>query len=156
MNEKTNDTNQQPKKPGALSLLKKLFEENGAVLETLEDGRFGFTYGNGDDQGEFLVVEADDDHLNIRVADYCWYEVSKWDTEKVAKIQSNINLLNMFGRYKVVYHFDDSDMMKVSTLVTFPMYPEISDMKAYFTAQIQSLMSAHALKATDVKEGGEE
>lgn len=143
MNEKAINKEEQTEKFGALSLLKKIFAERDATLELMEDGRMGFCYGYDDNQDEHFIVEADDEHVNIRLIDYCWHEVSIWDAEEVVRIQARANQFNTFARCKVVYHYDDNDRMLLSTLLTCPLYPEIPDVNYYFIAQLRSMIEAH-------------
>lgn len=143
MSEKTINIKEQPKRLGALGLLKKIFEERGATLNTMDDGRLGFSYGYDGDKSEYFVVEANDEYVNIRVVDYCWHEVSKWDIEEVTRLQTRINECNTVARCKVVYHFDDDDKMTLSTVMTFPMYAEIPNIEDYFTAQLENMVQTH-------------
>lgn len=138
-----NNTKKETEKLGARSLLKKLFSDADAHIEELEDGRMSFTYGYDGDKSEHFLVEADDEHVNIRLIDYCWHEVSRWDIEEVTRIQSQINILNTFARCKVVYHFGDDDKMYLTTLLTCPLYEEISDIETYFTSQLHNMVQTH-------------
>lgn len=138
-----NNTINATERLGARSLLKKLFSDADAHLEELEDGRMTFTYGYGDNKSENFLVEADDEHVTIRLIDYCWHEVSRWDIEEVTRIQSRINSLNAFERCKVVYHFGDDDNMYLTTLLTCPLYPEIPDIYNYLTSQLENMVQSH-------------
>lgn len=139
MNEK------ETKKTGALTLTKKIFEERGVKFEELDENRYGFYYDLGDGYGEHIIVDADDEHLNVKLTDFCWHEVSKWDVEEVAKIQSCVNSCNSFSRSKVVYHFDDNDKMVLSSMITFPLYEGIEHISDYFSAQVNNLMQTHEI-----------
>lgn len=156
MSENTINIKEQPKKLGALGLLKKIFAERNAALNPMDDGRLGFSYGYGNNQSENFVVEADDEHANIRVVDYCWHEVSKWDIEEVTRLQTQINICNTMARSKVVYHFDDDDKMVLSTMMTFPMFPEIQNLGDYFTAQLENMVQTHDFVLGKKEEKAEE
>mgnify|MGYP003329067700 CR=1 FL=1 len=138
-----NNTTKNTKRLGARSLLKKIFSDAEAHLEELENGRMGFSYGYGDGKSENFIVEADDEHVTIRIADYCWHEVSRWDIEEVTRIQSLVNELNGIARCKVVYHFADDDKMYLTTLLTCPLYQEIPDSFSYLTSQLDDMIQTH-------------
>lgn len=139
----TNNPTENTEKLGARSLLKKIFSDADAHLEEHDDGRMSFVYGYDDNKSETILVEADDEHVTIRLIDYAWHEVSRWDIEEVTRIQSLINNLNTFARSKVVYSFDDDDKMYLSTLLTCPLFPEIPDINSYFTSQIEDMVETH-------------
>lgn len=143
MNEKNINTAEQNQRLGARSLLKKLFSDSHATLNEEENGTLTFSYKNDKGSLEYFVVEANDEHSNIRICDFCWHEVSKWDIEEVTRIQSQINALNSFERCKVVYHFDDNDKMLLTTILTCPLLPEIPDIFSYFTAQLETMLRTH-------------
>lgn len=138
-----NNTTENKERLGARSLLKKIFSEAGGQLEELEGGRMTFAYSCGDGEAENFLVEADDEHITIRLIDYCWHEVSRWDIEEVTRIQSQVNKLNAFARSKVVYHFSDDDKMYLTTLLTCPLYPEIPDIFSYLTSQLDDMVQTH-------------
>lgn len=133
---------QRPQKQGALSLLKTIFKKNNARL-TESDGHFEFGYAYAKDRSENMVVEADDEHIYIRLIDPCWHEVSKWDIEEVTRIQSMVNVCNSYSRCKVIYHFTDDDTMQLSTIAVFPMYEDIPDIEDYFSAQLNEMIQTH-------------
>ena len=133
---------QRPQKQGALSLIKSIFEKNKARL-TERDGHFDFGFSYAKDRSENMVVEADDEHVNVRVIDPCWHEVSKWDIEEVTRIQSMVNVCNSYSRCKVIYHFTDDDTMQLSTIAVFPMYEDIPDIEDYFSAQLNEMIQTH-------------
>ncbi len=133
---------QQPQKQGALSLIKSIFEKNKARL-TESDGHYEFGYAYAKDRSENMVVEADDEHIYIRLIDPCWHEVSKWDIEEVTRIQGMVNVCNSFARCKVIYNFTDDDTMQLSTIAVFPLYEDIPDIEAYFDAQLNEMIQTH-------------
>lgn len=139
----TENDSKQTKKSGARDLLLKILREANVKPDMLEHDRIGFHYGN-ETEDEYIVVEADNNHLNIRLIDYAWFEVSRWDIDKISEIQSRLNLQNTYARPKVVYMFnEDNDTMVLSSLLTMPFFEEIPDIKSYFTAQLQSLVDSH-------------
>lgn len=143
MNEKNINTTEQNQRLGARSLLKKLFADSNATLTEEENGTLTFSYNSDKGNLEYFVMEADDEHNNIRICDFCWHGVSRWDIEEVTRIQSQINALNSFERCKVVYHFDDNDMMQLTTILTCPLFPEIPDVLDYFTTQLNVMLRTH-------------
>lgn len=138
-----NNQSEQPKKLGALSLLKKIFAEQNASLDEEGEGHYSFTYGYGDGNQEVFLLSADDEHVNVRLVDFCWHEVSKWDIEEVTRIQSLVNNYNTRGSGKVVYSFEDDDKMKLSSIVTFPLYEDIPHIDLYFNAMVDGLIQSH-------------
>lgn len=167
MSEMMNDNKNLAKGLGALSLLKRIFEEQNAGLHEMEDGRMWFAYGGSEDErGEQFVVEADDEHVTMRLIDPNWHEVSKWDIEEVTRLQKRINMVNMQARCKVVYSFDDSDKMLLSTLMTCPFTEGIPDPSNYLRAQLNDMLNCQEFvlrkdddedepKKDDEKKGGE-
>lgn len=140
----SNNQSEQPKRLGALSLLKKIFAEQNASLEKQDEGHYSFNYGYDNEHTELFLVEADDEHVNVRLVDFCWHEVSKWDIEEVTRIQSLVNNYNINGSGKVVYSFEDDDKMKLSSMVTFPLYEDIPQVEAYFNTMIDGLIHSHS------------
>lgn len=145
---------EQPKRLGALSLLKKIFAGQNAELKDFGDGRYVFSYCYDGENSETLVIEADDEHVKVKMVDYFWYEVSKWDIEEVSRIQSLINNYNANGSGKVVYTYEDDDMMKLTSIVIFPLYEDIPNIEAYFDAMVEGLIHSHQCIA-EVIDGNE-
>lgn len=142
MSETMTDNKEQAKGHGALSLMKRIFDEQNASLNEMEDGRFCFSYGGAEDEhGEQFVVEADDEHVTMRLIDPNWHEVSKWDIEEVTRLQKRINMVNLQARCKVVYSFDDNDKMLLSTLMTCPFTEGIPDPANYLRAQLNDMLN---------------
>lgn len=145
-------------KLGARSLVKKLLEEKGVSYQEIDDGRIVFSFGADGEDGETIAVDANDENQNIRLIDYCWYEVSKWDVEDVTRIQSRVNELNQFGRGKIVYGFSDDDKMQLSSLITCYFSQNIPDYADYFVSQLnnfaemQAFVLAPEVKATQEKQ----
>lgn len=140
-------TNQKPhnqeSRMGARDLILKILKDADVKPDILQHDRIGFHYENNGEV-EYIAVEADNEHLNIRFIDYAWYEVSKWDIEKVTEIQARVNLQNTYSRAKVVYMFnDEDDTMVLSSLLTTPMFEDIPNLIEYFTAQLQALLDSH-------------
>lgn len=155
MSENKININEQQKSHGALRLLKKICAEKNIVLNSLKDGRLGFPYVYGDNQCEYFVVEANDEDVNIKVIDYCWHEVSKWDIEEVTRLQTLINVCNSSARCKVVYHFDDEDKMILSTEMVFPLFSDMSYSGDYFVTQLDHMLQVHDFVLEEQEENTE-
>lgn len=138
----------------------KILNDGGATCEELGDNRYGFIY-----KKEHFVVMIDDSVI-IRIVDYNWHSVSRWDAETITKLQSKINHFNMYAIPKMVYAYDDDDdTFNISTIVTVPLTKEIGEINAYFVAMLDRMMHAHEYindkpddeDSTEQKEeGGEE
>lgn len=130
------------KKSGARSLLKNIFKDSNTSFEELEDERIGFSSMIDAENSEYLIIDANDEHINIRIADYCWHEVSKWDIEEITRIQTAVNVFNSFSRSKIVYHFED-DKMILSTILICPFCESIPFLEHYLGAQVRELLESH-------------
>lgn len=143
-------------------LLFKIMEDGGATCEELGDNRYGFFY----EKEHFMV--ALDDSIMIRIVDYNWHSVSRWDVETITELQSKINHFNMYAMPKMVYAYDDDDdTFNISTILTVPLTEKIDGISNYFVAMLDKVLQSHEFilgkdykkddgDAQQEEEGGEE
>ncbi len=134
----------------------RMMKESDADVELLSDGRFRFKY-----KDETLVIDAPADSVVMRLYDYSWMGVSRWDVEKVTEVQQRINTCNITSRARAVYYFDDeSDEMLVSGELVAPLSDKLKEVEAYFAAQLDVLLDLHmiadGMTENDIEENDDE
>ncbi len=148
--------------PTTKDLLFRIMESGGATCEDLGDNRYGFFY----EKEHFMV--ALDDSMVIKIVDYNWHSVSRWDVEAITELQSKINHFNMYAMPKMVYAYDDDDdTFNISTILTVPLTEKINAINDYFVAMLDRVLQSHEFilgkdykkedgDAQQEEEGGEE
>ena len=118
-----------------------ILKRGGVEPELTDDGRYRFVYKN-----EHLMAEVSETGNLMRIFDYTWYGVSRWDVEKVTRLQQVINVCNSSSRAKSVYVFDDDDdEMNVTTILVSPLMGDIPNVDGYFAAQLDSILDVHRI-----------
>jgi len=161
----TNEKQQQQEETKATvvkQLFLKVMKEGDAEPEELDENTYGFHY-----KDEYIIAEVGGDMM-LRLTDYNWYAVNRWDVDAVTKVQSIINKNNIYEHTKMVYNYGDDDTMYVSTMIVVPFVEEIKDLTDLFVAMLSLLIISHSVlkgKPEDEgkaeaesgdKEGGEE
>lgn len=137
-------------KPTTKELVLKILTEGGAAYDDYGDDQFGFYY-----QKEHFVV-AISDSMMIRIMDYNWHSVSRWDAEAITDVQTRINKANMLSIAKMVYVYGDDDMMQVSTMLMVPLTADIPDLNQYFVAMLDNVLEMHKFLIDEEEEGEDE
>ncbi|MBQ3805328.1 MAG: hypothetical protein II844_05925 [Prevotella sp.] len=142
---KTEDTTTEAAQPqyngnDAHDTFMRIMKAGGATPEQMEDGRYRFNY-----RDEVIVAEVPEGGMLMRLFDYNWHSVSRWDAEEVTRLQKLINRVNSVSRARMVYNFDDDDEMTISSIIVAPLTGMIESTEAYFSAQLDALLDLHSL-----------
>lgn len=138
----------------ARGLIIRILKERGVSYKEHDDDVLSFCYeGNGEVIP--VTVYTEGESSLVRLVDYEWHSVSKWDMEEVIRLQSKLNQSNSLIGPRVVYAFADDDEMKLTTIHAFPMVDDMPFPADYLTRQLNDLYYVRKLVLETDTDGNE-